>query len=215
MRMTFSMVGLFEVDDKSDISSRYLQLCIYIHLRHKKSLSEPDTNEPSVFLPWTAHLARVACYCGPFKETYSGRGRACGDECRRGRSASYNKLPIIKQNPSLLQACLRSSHSLILLSFAPTQLSNNSFIPIKLLFSLALLLSTPFPLLVSSAALPATSQTAPAISQSPGFQAGSGVVCLPNKGRWSVFPQPKKLRRRHARFSFQPGHRRVTRCRFP
>ncbi len=46
--------------------------------------------------------------------------------------------------------------------------------------------------LVSSIAVPATSQSPQTISQSPGLRAGTGVVCLLNPpGRWSVFPHQK------------------------
>ena len=56
----------------------------------------------------------------------------------------------------------------------------------------AFLVTAQFSFLVSSVALPATSQIAQTISQSPDLQVGSGVVCLPNPpGRWSVFPHQK------------------------
>lgn len=56
----------------------------------------------------------------------------------------------------------------------------------------ALLVSAHFSILVSSVALPATSQTAGTILQLPDLQVGGGVVCLPNPpGRWVAFPQQK------------------------
>lgn len=57
---------------------------------------------------------------------------------------------------------------------------------------LALLVSAQFSSLVSSIALPATSQTTQTIPQPPDLQAGTGVVCLPNSpGRWTVYPHQR------------------------